>query len=249
VALGITNRSAVTNQATASQTLASGSYTPSADAWVFKAGAASNNFHTTVQAWTVTDTVSSVWTQQALSNQADYAGAGPNQGLRIGLFKTTTAGSPAARVATLDPYTAAQLAMISTIDFDVTGTSLTVVQESTAEAHTEGGGNTESMTTGALPGAATNGNLVVMVIGGADSGPPTTPSGWTLLASAGTAGAWSNVAVFYRTDFTGVDVAITDLGSDIGVAGSYLIEIAEGGGPPPANPKLRGVIRSGLTWR
>lgn len=219
----ITLRDSSSSGTTGGQTFTSGSFTPTANSTLFVWANSQNDGHTTAPDIAISNTGGLTFTRVAQTAAAAFDVYNDYQG-RGALFSAPVGGSPSAMTVTIDPHTGTQLSTsISLVAFDVTQAEL--VQAIAVKAETDAYGDAESHTTTALGSAATTGNLSVLCVGvGGDvAGAAATPSGWTALASQSQ--IYTHAAVFYRTDFAGTSVTISDLGEDVGHSFTALFEI------------------------
>jgi hypothetical protein len=115
--------------------------------------------------------------------------------------------------------------------FDVSGGTITHAQTIQSVSAQKANGNSETLAV-SLGSNATTGNLVVACFGtfGTGGGSPAIPSGWTALVNQSQ--TYTNVSVFYRTDFASTTVTCSDLGDSIGMADATIMELAA---PPSAS--------------
>lgn len=222
----------------------SGSFTPTASTklYAFAIGESLNS--SAAHVWGCTGGSLS-WTQIHASAMATWNGDA-NFSISVVLFEATSGASPGSMTVTIDANTGSGIFFFySLIVFECPGTSVAIKSgQSAVNSASKGGGASETHTSASLPGAATTGNRCVVGFGatGDAVGACATPSGWTSLASQSQ--TWTHVGVFHRSDFTGTNVACTDLGETVGSAGAILFELedAGGGGDATATPATIDVV-------
>lgn len=179
----------------------------------------------------MSDSLSSAgWTQVADTGLIVNSSGNRGRGY---LWELDTGPSPAARTVTITNNSAFG-ACYSV--WSVTGDSPQIKAGQLAVDAYNGTGGSGSLTIGDLGVAATNGALVICVIGAnIDTiGPFPTPSGFSVVnATARPSGShYEAPAVFDRTDFTDVNVATSNINNAANNFGGVLIEFEEAA--PPA---------------
>lgn len=266
MAITITPRATAANGATAAQTLASGSFTPSANSKLYVVAHAQRNVSGTLD-FTISTTITGItaaFARLAFPTPANW-NTDPSFHGTIAIWEATVGGSPGAGTITVDWATSTGTAYGCFLVFDATGSTAVpsirspgAVDQLVANATSKGGGNTETHTTGTLGSAVTTGNTAIVCFGASidSNGAAATPSGWTALASpaAPQTAQVSTMAVFKKTDFTGTSVTCTDLGQQVGTGTAVLFELEEaaaGGGSVTGTgaASLSGLIATGVGTR
>lgn len=166
------------------------------------------------------------------SRVAQTTHSGGGNGGKMALFEASVGGSPSSMTVTFDVDSDGAETSYTWIGaFDATGNSVQIKSGQTATAATLGsGGSAESHTSGTLPASATTGNTAIVVLGrnNDDAGAAAVPSGWTALFNP--TDIYVSGVCFYRTDFTGTSVTITDAGETVHAMGSVILELEEASG-------------------
>lgn len=211
----VTQRSSVNSGTTGVGSQATASFTPAANSRLFVFAYAHRNNNTDTRSWAISDTLSSTWTK--LDETALFAWQTlPEYAIGAVAYYTDIGASPAAMTVTVDASAGSEF--YGVIAFDVTGydTGAPFPQSSVDNGAAVDPSSDTASGTLTLGSAPTNGNLVVaMFASGAFSGGGfAIPSGYTALTNQNQ--AYSQAAVFYRTDTTTAAVTCNDLGQEVG---------------------------------
>lgn len=159
----------------------------------------------------------------------DNAGNDSAHAMKLWLYKAQTGGTTTWEHIRFDPYTGTQIGYICFWVYEITGvTGMTLAHSVATMKHAAG--SIDNITTGALSGAATNGNLSMAFAAcdDNDNGAPGLVSGWEQIGVQNINMSPGNPAVtgamYWRKDFTSTTFTIPDLGTDVSVAGVLLTE-------------------------
>jgi hypothetical protein len=202
------------------------SFTPQASAKVYVAMMTQS-----AAAYTVGTPVDSAGTPLTWTKILDVGTTGGFRG-RLTVFESSdTGGAPAAR--TIQVRTSSGTFWVGYTIWSIAGQS--IKQQSPGVFQASG----TTVSTGSLPVAATNGNIVVVVAGhNKDSGTPIpTPAGWTALSLDVTGGRIEFSGVFYRTNFTATSEVVSTASDSANEAVAALIEWQVGAATPAARPR------------
>lgn len=224
----LTNRASASANGATAATRTTSSFTPGAsrNLYVFVTGGTDFGIHG-LDITHVSNTAGLTFTR--LTSSAFNIGGGGGD-IGSALFEATVGSSPAAMTITFD--VGSVNGWLAYGIFDAVGSVGTVGLKSGQIAtanETDGGGATETHTTGTLPGSATSGNPTVLMVGKQNDGNGliTAPSGFsTTLFDTGNTQFFA-VAGLVNTGFTGTSVTVTDLGTTINCSTSILAELEE----------------------
>jgi hypothetical protein len=233
----VTSRANSNSAQSAVGLLTSASFTPTANSRLFVFACAECDGTLVTRNWQITDSLSLSWTKLDESTFAAWAGD-TAYSYNVVCWYADIGASPASMTVTVDAQTGN--AFHSLLAFDVTGynTSSPFPQSSVDNGATVNPSSNSASGTLTLGSNATNGNLVVALFGSAaDSGGGfTDPSSWSNLVEQNN--SYTQIAIFYRTNFTSTGVTCSDLGNDVGAWGGIIFEMAIAGGASISIPVL-----------
>jgi hypothetical protein len=209
-------------------------FVPTPNSTLFVFAAVQNAAHTSTQDPTVTAVgqYPQVFSKILESSLEPHA-AGTIYGMKLWLYKAVTGSTTSFQHIVVDPYPTTAAAWFTFWVFEVPNdTGLTLVHSSVATSH----GAIDTITSGALSGAATSGNLCIAFaaasaeVAPASSLPFGDVTGWTKIgvqSTTFTAGSpMVTGATYWRNNFTGTTMTIGDLGVGAAVAGVLLTEFS-----------------------
>jgi hypothetical protein len=234
----VTARHLGDNGTSSSQTVATGSTTPTADSlFVVGWGSEADSSNTAVAIQPPTGGSLS-YTQVATLGEGTGGSVIPWDGdsrfrLGMGVYRADVGGSPSAFAVTCDSYSGTTTAFYAAACCDITGHDTdTPVVQSAALGATKGAGDSETGTV-VLGSTPTAGNLILVIVtAGADGGggfaSPTAGSGKTFTQVLNDPNAFQQTAIFYRVADGAESTTITfsDLGQGVGHYGAVAVEIA-----------------------
>lgn len=230
MAFTVTARHSGTSGATAVQTQATNSTTPTASSLLLAFASVERDLHTVAESWSFTG--GGTWTSVANAPSSQWTGT-PDFNVTAALQRLTVGASPSPHTITADAWSGVEDGYYSVIACDITGhnTSSPIVQFKTGGA-TEGGGDSESLAV-TFDSALTTGNLVVANFGAGNdvAGAFTSPTigGQTMTQLHNLTGNFCHAGMWYRIlDGTETDRTVTcsDLGQSVGASAAVLVEIA-----------------------
>lgn len=231
-----------------SQTIASASFTPTANSRLFVWCCAQADGNTVASSWAVTDSIDGAtgWTIDTTTSAYNWVNLNMYTVQGILAWKDI-GGSPSAMTVTLDRWSGGtELGSYSLIVFDAAehniGSPFAQARVANGAAVDAGGATPSDTASGTLTlgGAPTSGNAVVAMFaaGGDVAAVCSTPAGYSSLASQ--SDAPTHGAAFYHLDTTTAAVTSSDLGEDVGNWCGIIMEIAAdaGGEPEPEDPPI-----------
>jgi hypothetical protein len=185
----------------------------------------------------VSDTTGAIWSK-VTNTQTPVEPAPANltaYGLSTVLWTVETGPDEAFRKVTVDPYAGPEAAYEAMTIVELTGIKgLTLAQPRalSASGHSLGFGATQrTAVSGSLGSPATPGNDVFLFVAYGHTAspaqlvdPPAVPAGWHLVGYLPP--KTTALAVFWRNDWNGTSVSISDLGVDAGTVVTTLVEFA-----------------------
>jgi hypothetical protein len=231
MAFTITARHSGTSGATAVQTQATNSTTPTANSLLLAFACVERDLHTVVESWTISG--GGTWTAVAASASFAWNGT-PDFNVTSALQSLAVGASPSAHTITADAWTGVEDGYYSVIAADITGHGA-LLQSKTGGA-TEGGGDSESLAV-TFDSVLTNGSLVIACFAAGNdlAGAFTAPTigGQAMIELHNLTGNFCHAGMWYRV-LTGAEsdqtVTCSDLGQSVGASAAILLEYAAAGG-------------------
>jgi len=231
MAFTITARHSGTSGATAVQTQATNSTTPTANSLLLAFACVERDLHTVVESWTISG--GGTWTAVAASASFAWNGT-PDFNVTSALQSLAVGASPSAHTITADAWSGVEDGYYSVIAADITGHGA-LLQSKTGGA-TEGGGDSESLAV-TFDSVLTSGSLVIacFAAGNDVAGAFTAPTigGQTMTPLHNLTGNYCHAGMWYR-EINGAEtdriVTCSDLGQSVGASAAILLEYAAASG-------------------
>ena len=207
------------------ETLATGSFTPTANAQLYCFFIVTNDTHQIAHAHAVTGGGLSWAVVSGTPTGLVPWNTDANFSSRAGLWTATVGGSPSSMAVTVDGWSTTNNGYYAMLVFEDTAASAIVSGQIGVASASKGGGASETQAV-SLPSAATSGNVVIACFAapGDTAGACAAPSGFTELGTPQTAPA-AHVNVFTRSDFTSTTITCSDLGEAVGAGHAIAIEL------------------------